>query len=115
MRCSYSASQPPTELTQVQAEIGPLHERAVAADGPQVEVHVHRQGGESRHAQPGQHEQVGQHDELRPRSQRERASFTGKGELRDSTTCSIRGFQCCGYDTGKGCMWQTGRSNGLCD
>lgn len=51
------------ELTQVEAEIGPLHEGAVPADGPQVEVHVDRQGGESRHTQPGQHEQVGQHDE----------------------------------------------------
>lgn len=46
----------PTELTQVQAEIGPFHEGAVPADGPQVEVHVDGQGGESRHAQPGQHE-----------------------------------------------------------
>lgn len=66
----------PTELTQVQAEIGPFHEGAVPADGPQVEVHVDGQGGESRHAQPGQHEQVGQHDELQPRKSRERTRVT---------------------------------------
>lgn len=72
----------PTELTQVEAEIGPLHEGAVPADGPQVEVHVDGQGGESRHTQPGQHEQVGQHDELQPRKvQREHVSSTGKEEF----------------------------------
>lgn len=70
--CEMVFRDAPTELTQVQAEIGTLHEGAVPADGPQVEVHVDGQGGESRHAQPGQHEQVGQHDELQPRKSPER-------------------------------------------
>lgn len=70
---------PLTKLTKVQAEIRPLHQGGVSADGPQVEVHVNWQGGERRHSQPGQHEQVRQHDKLQHRKvERENTSPTGE-------------------------------------
>lgn len=53
-----------TKLTQVQAEIGSLHQAGVLTHGPNVEVHEDRQAGEGRHSEPHQEEQVGQEHQL---------------------------------------------------
>lgn len=53
-----------TKLTQVQAEVGSLHQAGVLTHGPNVEVHEDRQAGERCHSEPHQEEQVGQEHEL---------------------------------------------------
>ena len=108
VRCCFTVRDPPTKLTQVQAEVGALHEGGVSADSPQVEVHVHGQGSEGRHPQPGQHEQVCQHDELWPRERRER---TRVGYWERRAFCqrrAVEGFQRCRYNTGRAAAWETG-------
>lgn len=53
-----------TKLTQVQAEVGFLHQAGVLTHGPNVEVHEDRQAGECCHSKPHQEEQVGQEHQL---------------------------------------------------
>lgn len=53
-----------TKLTQVQAEIGSLHQAGVLTHGPNVEVHEDGQAGEGCHSEPHQEEQVGQEHQL---------------------------------------------------
>lgn len=59
-----------TILAWVQAERGPVQHCSVLANIPDVEVDEDRQGGESRHSEPGQHEDVRQHDELQEQQRR---------------------------------------------
>lgn len=54
----------PTKLTQVQAEVGSLHQAGVLAHGPDVEVHEDRQASEGRHSEPHQEEEVSQEHQL---------------------------------------------------
>lgn len=58
-----------TELTQVQAEVGSLHQAGVLTHGPNIEVHKDGQAGECCHSEPNQEEQVGQENELRTQRQ----------------------------------------------
>lgn len=53
-----------TKLTQVQAEVGSLHQAGILAHGPDVEVHEDRQASEGRHSEPHQEEQVSQEHQL---------------------------------------------------
>lgn len=53
-----------TKLTQVQAEVGSLHQAGVLTHGPNIEVHEDGQAGEGRHSEPHQEEQVGQEHQL---------------------------------------------------
>lgn len=53
-----------TKLTQVQAEVGSLHQAGVLTHGPNVEVHEDWQAGERCHSEPDQEEQVGQEHQL---------------------------------------------------
>lgn len=75
------------KLTKVQAEIRPLHQGGVSADGPQVEVHVNWQGGERRHSQPGQHEQVRQHDKPGAHTSAASGDFEIPVQIFDGTSC----------------------------
>lgn len=53
-----------TKLTQVQAEVGSLHQAGVLTHGPNIEVHENWQAGECCHSEPHQEEQVGQEHQL---------------------------------------------------
>lgn len=58
-----------TKLTQVQAEVGSLHQAGVLTHGPNVEVHEDGQAGKGRHSKPHQEEQVGQEHQLQTQRQ----------------------------------------------
>lgn len=65
VECDPSVDHSPlTKLTQVQTEVGSLHQAGVLTHGPNVEVHEDGQACERGHAQPHQEEQVGQEHQL---------------------------------------------------
>lgn len=53
-----------TKLTQVQAQVGSLHQAGVLTHGPDVKVHEDGQASEGRHSEPHQEEQVSQEHQL---------------------------------------------------
>lgn len=76
-----------TKLTKVQAEICSLHQGGVPADGPQIEVHVNWQGGESCDSKPGQHEEVRQHNKPGAHTSATSGDFEIPVEILDGSSC----------------------------
>lgn len=58
-----------TKLTQVQAEVGSLHQAGVLTHGINIEVHEDWQAGECCHSEPHQEEQIGQEHQLQTQRQ----------------------------------------------
>lgn len=59
-----------TKLTQVQTEVGSLHQAGVLTHGPNIKVHEDGQACERGHPEPHQEEQVGQEHQLHAQTRR---------------------------------------------